>query len=244
MVPFLIQIWMYATPIVYPITTPTFFTLWLGANDVLTYAISGGTADSITPVSIFEQSMTAIVQMLIQNGAKGAIANIPDISSIPFFSTISKSLPYNGLVLSADEATQLNGAYAQFEAYLQSLGITYSYGISFNEGPNPFIIQDLEIPLPAPFNVRQMQEDELFLLTLPSDSLLCYGMGVPSPDHPELGPNAIPATYVLSHNDIHKIQNTIDEYNSIIQSLAQTYDLAFVDAYSYMQEEHLSQPSL
>src|SRR5674476_455159 len=64
---------------------PTFYSLWIGNNDVLLYAINGGSSDAITPTTTFTASVTAVVQALKAKGAKGVMANIPDISSLPYF---------------------------------------------------------------------------------------------------------------------------------------------------------------
>ena len=142
---------------------PTFFSLAIGNDDVLPYATSGGAADQITPAGgagvSFSASVTAIVNNLTANGAKGAIANVPHINLLPFFTTI----PYNGLALD-----QANAA-----------GLTAAYGgaINFHEGYNPFVIQDAN----APGGLRQIQEGEFILLTTPQDSLKCKGWGSVKP---------------------------------------------------------------
>ena len=214
---------------------PSFFTIWLGLEDVLRYARLGGTDDSITNVLTFTATMTAMVQSMVQQGAKGAIVNVSDITRMPYFTTIVQKLPYNGFVLTAEQAGGLNAAYGDFEAYLASLGITWSYGFDFQEGPNAFVVEDEDIPLPPPFNVRQMAAEDLFLITLPTDSILCYGMGVPDAAHPELGPNGIPSLYILKEAQCNEIKDAIDTYNVVISGLAQTYDLALVDIYSFVQ---------
>ncbi len=71
-------------------TNPTFFTMWLGNNDVLGYATSGGLG-SITAQNTFETNLNAMVAALAKNGVKGMIINIPDVTGIPYFTT--KSTP-------------------------------------------------------------------------------------------------------------------------------------------------------
>lgn len=79
--------------------TPTFFSLWIGNNDVLGYATSGGDGTNpITPVSGapgvgFDGTYGALITTLTSAGAKGVVANIPYVTSIPFFKTV----PYNPL---------------------------------------------------------------------------------------------------------------------------------------------------
>ena len=85
--------------------SPTFFSLWIGNNDVLGYALAGGEGEEITPTSTFNASIDGIVNGMMSSGAKGgAIANIPDILKIPMFTTIG----WNDFALDASQATELN----------------------------------------------------------------------------------------------------------------------------------------
>lgn len=74
---------------------PTFFSLWIGNNDVLGYATSGGDGSNpITPTTGapgvgFDGSYTALINTLTSKGAKGVIANIPYVNTIPYFNFIS-----------------------------------------------------------------------------------------------------------------------------------------------------------
>ncbi|MBU0695197.1 MAG: G-D-S-L family lipolytic protein [Bacteroidetes bacterium] len=73
-------------------TTPfTFFTNWLGNNDALGYATSGGVGDILTPKADFTAFYTELITKLTASGAKGAVATIPDVSTIPFFNTLTVS---------------------------------------------------------------------------------------------------------------------------------------------------------
>lgn len=81
---------------------PSFFTLWIGNNDVLGYAMSGasgvnqtGNMDASTYATsdlsdpnLVVGAINTILQKLTSSGAKGAVANIPDVTSIPFFTTV------------------------------------------------------------------------------------------------------------------------------------------------------------
>lgn len=71
---------------------PTFFTFWLGNNDVLGYATSGGAGAPTTPTGTFTTLANGILDDLTVNGAKGVVATIPDVSNIPFFTTVGPTL--------------------------------------------------------------------------------------------------------------------------------------------------------
>jgi len=66
---------------------PTFITCWIGNNDVLGYATSGGEG-APTPVADFERDYRILIDSLSSTGASIVTANIPDVTAIPFFSSI------------------------------------------------------------------------------------------------------------------------------------------------------------
>ncbi len=68
---------------------PTFLTLWIGNNDVLLYAITGGTSPSEpTNSGTFNALFSQLGDSVASLNCKVAIANIPDVTSIPFFTTV------------------------------------------------------------------------------------------------------------------------------------------------------------
>lgn len=94
------------------------YTCWIGNNDMLDYAISGGAfgaaglpvtgANGLTPVDEFEASYDALMSVLNGKGAKGILGTLPDIGVIPFFNMV----PYNSIVLDEATAAQANGFYS------------------------------------------------------------------------------------------------------------------------------------
>jgi hypothetical protein len=76
--------------------TPTFFTCWMGNNDVLAYASAGGVVaptnpfGGLTDTTRFGIGYRAILGTISKNGTvKGAVANIPGIANIPYFRTVT-----------------------------------------------------------------------------------------------------------------------------------------------------------
>lgn len=187
----------------------TFFSLFLGNNDVLSYALSGGTSDGITPsagpVGVgFDASLDTIIARMTANGAKGVIGSVPDITSIPHFTTIA----YNSLALTSTQAAQLTAAYA-------------GTGITFSAGANAFVIEDAG----APAGFRKMTSSEYVLLAVPQDSLKCGGWGATTP---------IPDEYVLNATEVSMIRNAVSAYNSKLRMAADAKGLAFVDVNAFM----------
>jgi lysophospholipase L1-like esterase len=67
---------------------PTFVTLWIGNNDALGAATTGNLA-ILTPLASFQADYTTIVGAIAtMTHAKMALANIPNVTSIPFVTTI------------------------------------------------------------------------------------------------------------------------------------------------------------
>ncbi len=136
--------------------------------------------------------------------AQGAIANIPDVSKIPYFTTV----PYNALDLDAEKAAQLSGYYKQMDPATE---------ISFKAGKNPFVIKEDGV-------VRQIKPTELILMTVPA-AQICEGLGSLIP---------IEDQYVLSEAELKKIADATQAYNTILKDAANTYSLAHVDFNAYL----------
>ena len=188
---------------------PTFFSLWIGGNDILGYALSGGTSGYITQVEDFNFYFRDILSKITSKASRGVLANIPDITSIPFFNTI----PSAGLVITNQtDVDNLNDYYS------------WHPEVSFEIGLNRFVVMDEGSPHGG---LRHIKPGELLLLSLPQDSILCGGWGSYTP---------IPGQFYLSENQISEIQNTTNEYNGIIKSLAGEYNLAFADVNRLLME--------
>lgn len=171
---------------------PTFFTLWIGNNDVLSYATSGGVGEfqlgntnfatygegDITDPNAFAFVYSQIVENLTTNGAEGVLINIPSVTAAPFFTTV----PNNALVVDAATAANLTGFFRAVAGIFagglmqqgvpaeQAQALSAQYAIQFNEGPNRFLI-DVPVTPQNPLGFRQLTEDELLLLTIDQGAL-------------------------------------------------------------------------
>lgn len=69
---------------------PTFIIAWVGNNDVLGAALRGTAIDGVTmtPTNVFQQLYSAVIDALAATGAKIVVANLPDVSVIPFVTTL------------------------------------------------------------------------------------------------------------------------------------------------------------
>ncbi|OYT16494.1 MAG: G-D-S-L family lipolytic protein [Bacteroidetes bacterium 4572_77] len=238
--------------------SPTFFSLWIGNNDVLGYASTGGVGDVITPVSEFATYYGALCQMINTSGAKGVLANIPDVTSAAYFITV----PGDALEIDITQATMLNLGLSQVETKVNEIlamaGLgAYSYGIHFESGKNGFLIEDNEFPYSALFdaiadtstdaatvlflNQAQFRQidlaaGELLTLKTPQDSL-ALGMGSFYEFAPGvLLPYGIPNVYVLDQQELALVEEATQSYNDIIKNTAQEYDWAWVDINTKVNE--------
>ena len=234
--------------------SPTFFSLWIGNNDILSYATTGGIgvnqisntdpstygANDITNPNVFASAYSAIVDQMTANGAKGVVANIPDVTTIPYFTTV----PFNPVPLDAAKAGALNSGYAAYNGGLAvALGAGYISAdekakrtIQFVEGQNPVVIVDSYLTnlsaLGLPSYRMATAED---LIILPASAYIGTLVGG--------NPNAINGVsvpladqWVLSKNEVDEVKTANEAFNAIIASVAASKGLAFVDAKQLMTD--------
>ncbi len=136
---------------------PTFFSLSeIGGNDVLGYALSGGTgvdqtgnfnpatygANDITDPNVFATSFNAAVSALIgANNAKGVVGNVPYITSLAHFTTV----PYNPLDPSnpdfGPQIPTLNNVFGALNPIFQAIDPSRAIVFSETEA-SPVVIRD------------------------------------------------------------------------------------------------------
>ncbi len=236
---------------------PSFFTLWIGSNDILGYATAGGAgvdqtgnpdpstygSTDITDPTAFAGIYDGLLQTLTANNADGAIANLPDVTDIPFFTTV----PHNPVPLDAATAQLLNGAYATYNGTLDQLvGLFITQDeadrrkISFEEGETNAVVlidedlTDLTGVDPALVSMRQATADDLLVLTSssfigslanPMDPTSINGVAIPLADQ-----------WVLTPEEQDAVDAALQSYNQTIAALAAQYDLAFIDANAFVEE--------
>jgi hypothetical protein len=245
--------------------TPTFFSLWIGNNDVLGYATSGGDGtDPITPSAGpagvgFDASYDALVATLTSAGAKGVIANIPYVSTTPFFTTV----PTNPVPLNATQVGQLNPLFAAMNNMLAFAGQPARFQTLTVSSTNPLLIADemLAFDATALFTGGFTQAGypaatAAFLGNLygkarhasnaaaTKDYILLTARGVigaTQPGYPATS-NTIGVTYPMQDNttltasEAALVKTATDAFNAKIVSVATAKGLAFVDANAVMSQ--------
>ncbi|WP_026704633.1 SGNH/GDSL hydrolase family protein [Flavobacterium soli] len=145
---------------------PTFFSLWIGNNDVLGYATTGGDGTNpITPEGMFSTAYNTLVTTLTSGGAKGVVANIPDVSTIPHF----KVVPFNPLNPAnpafGPQIPVLNATFAQLNQAFAFLQVPERSIVFSTTAASPLVIHDESLPNIAPQLAQVLQAGGLDPLT-------------------------------------------------------------------------------
>lgn len=249
--------------------SPTFFSLWIGNNDILGFATSGGAGvdqtgnldpstyggSDITDPTVFASVYSQMVDALVGTGAQGALVNLPDVTSIPFLTTV----PAQSIPLDADTAAFLNSQFALYNTQvlpgLVQFGVispeeAAARQVNFVEGANFPVLNDDDLTdvtaiLQGPpvfldeatatllGRLRQANESDLIPITalgvlgtlVNDDPTLINGVSVPLADQ-----------FILTANEQAAVTAAQSSYNATIQSLASANGLAFVDARSALQQ--------
>jgi len=250
--------------------SPTFFSLWIGNNDVLGYATQGGAGadhnqtgnlnpatygpNDITNNNTFASIFNSILQAMTAKGAGGIVANIPNVTTIPYFRTV----PHNPIPLDAATAGFLNSA-AAYGAYNAGLAQLNGFGllsndelakrrITFAAGPaNAVVIIDEDLTNltgfnPALINMRQATASDL--IVLPAQSIIgtLANPSVPT----SINGVAVPLAdrWVLTPQEQASVATAIAGYNQTIAALAAQYNVALVDVNAYLNRVATSGVSL
>ena len=224
----------------------TFFTNWMAENDVLAYATSGGAfsggmlnspAYAITPANTFTQNYNELLNALTANGAKGVLINIPDVTSIPFFTTVGPSIKQTltannipGMVaLTGSGSTRVQFATAQINAaengvYFTLTGSAYAPLLGAPTGKYWRDLARQTSPNPNPVFVKGFLAQLLTNYSI--DTTKAFGFTAQNP---------WPSALLLDTAEKTEVLNAITTFNNHIKSQADAKGLAFFDAFAYFR---------
>ncbi|UII26976.1 SGNH/GDSL hydrolase family protein [Fulvivirga maritima] len=199
---------------------PTFFTLWLGNNEILNYATAGGAGD--TPLTTYSQAQfmtdySTIIGQLVNEGANGVVLNIPPVLLVPYF----RAVPYNPVPLDEATAAQLNAGYADYNNGIQFALMNDLIDeeeaarrtIHFAEGQNAFVMEDEYLTDLNEFDIPNYRQTEATdLIPLPTSTALSTGIGTSTPAADQ---------YVLSLEEQTAIITAQATYNTVISGIAE-----------------------
>ena len=232
---------------------PSFFTLSLmGGNDVLSYALSGGTGvdqtgnpdvasyggNDITDPAAFGQIFGLMVSQLTANGAKGVVTNVPDVTKVPFFNTV----PHNPVPLDAATAGVLNSAGA-YGAYNAGVAAAFGYLVSVNavtqEDADMEIAKRTITFAEGEGNALVIMDEYLTDLTAINPALVSMRQATSADLVLLTASSLIPLgtgvavpmgdEYVLTPQEITNIQTATDAYNMSIETVRTGAGLGMVD---------------
>ena len=252
---------------------PTFFSLWIGNNDVLAYATSGGTgvnrlgnlnpatygANDITDPTVFASVYNTLVTNLTTGSAKGVVANLPYVTSVPFFTTVPTN-PLPGLPPAS--VAQLNQLFGGINLALAGAGLPPRFvplvaddGNPATTESNPLLIVDESLPnisaqitaaltgtlgLPTATYVgglygrarhaRNTVGNKDYILLTARTVIGTNQAGAPAPFNVIGVSNPMQDGTTLTADETAQVKTATDAYNASIQSIAASKGLAFVDA--------------
>jgi len=219
--------------------SPTFVSVWLGGNDVLGFATSGGTS-TLTPPSEFDFAIGSTIGALAGSGADGILINVPDVTATAFLNTV----PYNAIPLDQATADLLNGGFAAYNGGLQlvqMMGLisaeeAAARTIVFVAGQNAATIEDTDLTdlsvLGLPNWRMATAADKIVLpamtvlgTTVGGDPTQINGVSVPLADN-----------LVLTADEVMEAQAAISSYNATISALASQYGWAHWDSHAVLNQ--------
>ncbi|RMG47922.1 MAG: hypothetical protein D6718_02625, partial [Acidobacteria bacterium] len=185
---------------------PTFVTIWIGANDILGAALSGcdGSVASldpnwfcpITPSEAFDADFQLLVDSIDATGASLAIANLPDVTAIPFVQFMPETGPNGEDLYSIDRQSGQPEKVLAADFVLPAARCYLEQGCGFGVPPT--------------------------LLGAPSDLVQgCEGPpGAPEPFTWDCSAGAMPTNAVLRAFEAQTLQARIADYNATIEAKA------------------------
>ncbi len=214
-------------------TTHTFFTNWLGNNDVLLYATRGGNAGTITDVPTFTTNYTEVINALTANGSKGLVATIPDVSAVPFFTTVGSNiktaltlagvpgmvaLTEAGPTRIAFSTANIRDAAGNGKILFTLTGAPYA---SLIGRPGGKAWRDIAKQV-SPNNANLVLAGLIIGFQL--DTTQLFGL---------MNGNPWPSAFLLDETEQAKVKEATLAFNDIIKAQAAAKNLAVFDAYTY-----------
>ena len=248
---------------------PTFFSLWIGNNDVLGYATTGGDGTNpITPSAGpagvgFDATYEALVNTMTSgtNPAKGVVANIPYVNTVPFFTFVAA----NPVPLVAAQVAQLNPLFQGLNAILASANQPARFQVLTASSSNSLLIADKTLAFDAtalftmalqgaPFNFDANTAGFLGSLYGKSRHAVASGpnrdyvllssagligttqSGFPATNSTRGVTYPLPDSAILTATEVAIVKTATDAYNAKIQAVATAKGLAFVDANALLSQ--------
>lgn len=194
---------------------PTMITLWIGNNDVLGFATSGGVNPSApTDAQTFGYLYSLLADGLAATGAKVVVANIPDVTVIPFFTTVGP------MFVQQVQGTPVQGFYyqkhGQYSGTIGAISQLSDYSMLFT-----LISQSYLAYFGQPTG-KFYRDHNVDITPLITAGILDTTKGFGIDAH-----NPIPDALVLDPDEIQTAEQSINTFNSIIAAAVNKYPSQF-----------------
>lgn len=204
---------------------PTFMTCWIGNNDALGYATAGGANPALlTSAETFNTLYRQLLDSLRTITPNVVLANIPDVTTIPFFSTVAASVAPRipaGVWLRFQRGTNTGVSFDSTRLttpygppYFTLTGSTYAplLGAGGGQGGGKFY-----------------RDNSASFPTLPAgiDTTKPFGF------HPQ---NPWPTSLVLDEDEVATVAGRIADFNRSIDSLARNRGFAVVNMNAVLRD--------
>ncbi|MDR2270330.1 MAG: G-D-S-L family lipolytic protein [Sphingobacterium sp.] len=193
----------------------TFFSFCLGNNDVLGYATNGAVTTDPTNALISEQTFTVryteFITKLTSKEQKGVVATIPDVTAVPYFTTVTRQ----ALLAGVNAALKEQGKDPVSDIYIKTKA----------DLPRAATDKDMFI---LPFSSAGL---------LGRQDLKDPATGVVNPFPYGLHPrNPVGDNFVLDEAEAKMVQDRVVALNTIIKQVADSKKLAVADIYSFLNK--------
>ncbi len=203
---------------------PTMLTLWIGNNDVLGYATSGGVSPAVpTPVANIQAFYNGIANAIIVSSkqGKGVVANIPNVTSIPFFTTVGPQIALS------TPWSQLRPVGVTGLVYLKSSGVGLADSASLLTGTNLVTLRGVSYAPLLGQPTGKYYRDLGISIPAGIDTTKPFGF------HPQ---NPWPNALILDSDEIQVANTAVNDYNNIIANFATAVNFGLVDINKLFRE--------
>lgn len=201
---------------------PTIATLWIGNNDILGYATSGGMLPH-TPVGDFDVAYSILAGALAQAEVPTIVANIPNVRDIPYFITVGP---------------KLGNSFEQYQA--------------INPEIQGLVFQTTDAPYLALATIDDLKNNVILLTLSAGEATDYIGdttgayytiNNIPVPptvntNYPFglTGQNPFPNQFVLDGAEQTEVESVTASFNSSIFNASTTYGFHLVDVNNFFSE--------
>ena len=198
---------------------PTLVTCWIGNNDVLGYATSGGfKPEAPLETATFDALYTQLGSALASLGCQVVVANIPDVTVIPFFNTVG---PQVAAIMSS-----LGIPAIVYEKHGEITGTGVVDAASLLNGSVLFTLTGSTYASLIGRPTGQWYRDNNYPALPPGiDTTKLFGLD-PS--------NPYPDALVLDNSEIAVAKQATSDFNNIIASIASSNNFGLVDINAFL----------